>query len=404
MRHVAQGTEFDKEGKMKKVLVFTGSRANYSSTRSIMKAVLEHPELELQTVVGGAALLDRYGNIEKLMAEDDIPIHAKFYMILEGETPATMAKSTGLGLIDLSMIFDNLTPDVVVIVGDRFDVLAPTIAAAYMNIPIAHTMGGEVSGTIDESIRHAITKFAHIHFPANDDARERIIKMGERPETVFNVGCPRMDLVREKLEDFNSTPIDQSEFFATFKGVGGEFDIEKEKFLLVSQHPVTTEFGNNRIAIEETLYALKELAMPTIMLWPNADAGSDEISKGIRSFREKYQPEWLHLFTNLPFEVYMRLMSLTACLVGNSSSAVREGSFIGTPAVDVGSRQQKRMKGLNLMEVPSERNAVAEAIRQQLTNGRYAGAALYGDGAAGWKIADILAKTEVPNVQKVINY
>ena len=404
MRHVAQGTEFDKEGKMKKVLVFTGSRANYSSTRSIMKAVLEHPELELQTVVGGAALLDRYGNIEKLMAEDDIPIHAKFYMILEGETPATMAKSTGLGLIDLSMIFDNLTPDVVVIVGDRFDVLAPTIAAAYMNIPIAHTMGGEVSGTIDESIRHAITKFAHIHFPANDDARERIIKMGERPETVFNVGCPRMDLVREKLEDFNSTPIDQSEFFATFKGVGGEFDIEQEKFLLVSQHPVTTEFGNNRIAIEETLYALKELAMPTIMLWPNADAGSDEISKGIRSFREKYQPEWLHLFTNLPFEVYMRLMSLTACLVGNSSSAVREGSFIGTPAVDVGSRQQKRMKGLNLMEVPSERNAVAEAIRQQLTNGRYAGAALYGDGAAGWKIADILAKTEVPNVQKVINY
>ena len=404
MRHVAQGTEFDKEGKMKKVLVFTGSRANYSSTRSIMKAVLEHPELELQTVVGGAALLDRYGNIEKLMAEDDIPIHAKFYMILEGETPATMAKSTGLGLIDLSMIFDNLTPDVVVIVGDRFDVLAPTIAAAYMNIPIAHTMGGEVSGTIDESIRHAITKFAHIHFPANDDARERIIKMGERPETVFNVGCPRMDLVREKLEDFKSTPIDQSEFFATFKGVGGEFDIEKEKFLLVSQHPVTTEFGNNRIAIEETLYALKELAMPTIMLWPNADAGSDEISKGIRSFREKYQPEWLHLFTNLPFEVYMRLMSLTACLVGNSSSAVREGSFIGTPAVDVGSRQQKRMKGLNLMEVPSERNAVAEAIRQQLTNGRYAGAALYGDGAAGWKIADILAKTEVPNVQKVINY
>jgi len=389
---------------MKKILVFTGSRANYSSTRTIMKAVLEHPELELQTVVGGAALLDRYGNIEKLMAEDGIPIDAKFHMIVEGETPTTMAKSTGLGLIDLSMIFDNLRPDVVVIVGDRFDVLAPTIAAAYMNIPIAHTMGGEVSGTIDESIRHAITKFAHIHFPANENARERIIKMGERPENVFNVGCPRMDLVREKLEGFNSTPIDQSEFFATYKGVGGEFDIEQEKFLLVSQHPVTTEFGQNRKAIEETLYALQELAMPTIMLWPNADAGSDEISKGIRSFREKHQPEWLHLFTNLPFEVYMRLMSLTACLIGNSSSAVREGPYIGTPAVDVGSRQQKRMKGANLLEVSSERNAIVEAIRQQLANGRYASEALYGDGTAGRKIADILAKTEVPNVQKVISY
>lgn len=213
-----------------------------------------------------------------------------------------------------------------------------------------------------------------------------------------------MDLVREKLEGFNNTPLDQTAFFATYKGVGGEFDIEKEKFLLVSQHPVTTEFGRNRQAVEETLYALLELAMPTIMLWPNADAGSDEISKGIRSFREKYQPEWLHLFTNLPFEVYMRLMSMTACLIGNSSSAVREGSFIGTPAVDVGSRQQKRMKGANLLEVPSDRNAIGEAIRKQLANGPYDSEALYGDGTAGRKIADILAKTEVLSVQKVINY
>lgn len=389
---------------MKKVLVYTGSRANYSSTRAIMKAVLENHDLKLQTVVGGAALLDRYGNIEKLMAKDNIPVDAKFYMIVEGETPTTMAKSTGLGLIDLSMIFDNMKPDVVVVVGDRFDVLAPTIAAAYMNIPIAHTMGGEVSGTIDESIRHAITKFAHIHFPANEDARQRIIKMGERPETVFNVGCPRIDLVREKLESFKTIPFDQTEFFATYKGVGGEFDIEQEKFLLVSQHPVTTEFGQNRKAVEETLYALQKLNMPTIMLWPNADAGSDEISKGIRSFREKYKPEWLHLFTNLPFEVYIRLMSLTACLVGNSSSAVREGAYIGTPAVDIGSRQQKRMKGSNLLEVPSERSAIVEAVRHQLANGRYDSEAIYGDSTAGRKIAETLANIDVPNVQKVINY
>lgn len=389
---------------MKKVLVFTGSRANYSSTRTIMKAVLEHPELELLTVVGGAALLDRYGNIEKLMAKDNIPLDAKFHMIVEGETPTTMAKSTGLGMIDLSMIFDNMKPDLVVVVGDRFDVLAPTIVAAYMNIPIAHTMGGEVSGTIDESIRHAITKFAHIHFPANENARERIIKMGERPETVFTVGCPRMDLVREKLEGFKNTPFDQSDFFATYKGVGSEFDIEQEKFLLVSQHPVTTEFGRNRKAIEETLHALQKLAMPTIMLWPNADAGSDEISKGIRSFRERYKPEWLHLFTNLPFEVYTRLMSLTACLIGNSSSAVREGAYIGTPAVDVGSRQQKRIKGANLLEVPSERNAIVEAVRFQLANGHYISEAIYGDGTAGRKIVEILASIDVPNVQKVINY
>ena len=279
---------------MKNVMVFTGSRANYSSTRTIMKAVMLHPELELQTVVAGAALLDRYGNIEKLMQEDGIPIDAKFHMIVEGETPTTMAKSTGLGIIDVSMIFDNFIPVVVVIVGDRFDVLAPTIAAAYMNIPIAHTMGGEVSGTIDESIRHAITKFAHIHFPANDDAKKRIIKMGEDPSMVFSVGCPRMDLIREKLEGFGNTAFDERAFFKKYKGVGGVFDLIKEPFLLVSQHPVTTEFGRNRKAIEETLHALMELEMHTIMLWPNADAGSDEISKGIRTFREKYRPDWLH--------------------------------------------------------------------------------------------------------------
>lgn len=389
---------------MKKVLVFTGSRANYSSTRTIMKAVMAHPELELQTVIGGAALLDRYGNVEKLMLEDNLPVHAKFHMIVEGETPTTMAKSTGLGLIDVSMIFDNLKPDIVVIVGDRFDVLAPTIAAAYMNIPIAHTMGGEVSGTIDESIRHAITKFAHIHFPANADAEDRIIKMGEDPGRVFRVGCPRMDLVKEKLDSFKISKLNQNEFFATYKGVGGEFDIAKEKFLLVSQHPVTTEFGQNRAAIEETLYALKELAMPTIMLWPNADAGSDEISKGIRTFREKYNPSWLHLFTNLPFDVYLRLMSMTACLVGNSSSAVREGAFIGTPSVDIGSRQQSRLKGKNMLEVASGRSEIMRAIKRQLQHGAYERESLYGEGLAGEKIAKTLASVQVDDVQKVICY
>ena len=390
---------------MKKVLVFTGSRANYSSTRTIMKAVMAHPKLQLQTVVGGAALLDRYGNIEKLMEEDGIPIDSKFHMVVEGETPTTMAKSTGLGLIDISMIFDNLKPDIVVIVGDRFDVLAPTIAAAYMNIPIAHTMGGEVSGTIDESIRHAITKFSHIHFPANEDARDRIIKMGEDPDMVFNVGCPRMDLVKEKIDSFAGSRFDQTEFFSKYKGVGGTFDIENEPFLLVSQHPVTTEFGQNRAAIEETLHALNELKMPTIMLWPNADAGSDEISKGIRTFREIYNPEWLHLFTNLPFEVYLRLMSVTACLIGNSSSGVREGAFIGTPVVDIGTRQKSRMKGKNVIEVEPKMTLIVEAVNKHLNKKhRKYSESLYGDGGAGERIVDTILSLGDIEVQKTIFY
>lgn len=389
---------------MKKVCVFTGSRANYSSCKSIMRAIQKHPELELQVVLGGAAVLDRYGNIENLIREDGFNIDAKFYMIIEGENPVTMAKSTGLGIIELSMIFNNLKPDIVVVVGDRFDIMAPVIAASYMNIPIAHTMGGEVSGTIDESIRHAVTKMAHIHFPANEDARQRIIKMGENPDMVFNVGCPRMDLVKEILYNHrNGERIDQDAFFAKYKGVGGRFDIEKEKFLLVSQHPVTTEYGQNRKHIEETLDALNELKMPTIMIWPNADAGTDEVSKGIRTFREHYRPDWLHLFINLPIDVYVKLMDMCACIVGNSSSSIREGAFIGTPAVNVGSRQRGRVRGANIVDVDNSAVQIKNAILEQAKHGRYETDNVYGNGEAGGAIADALIDIKL-TIQKRITY
>jgi UDP-hydrolysing UDP-N-acetyl-D-glucosamine 2-epimerase len=370
-----------------------------------MKSVQNHPELSLQLLLGGSALLDRFGNIEELVKNDGFDINAKFYMIVDGENPITMAKSTGLGIIECTMFFNNLLPDIVVIVGDRFDVMAPTIAASYMNIPIAHIMGGEVSGTIDESIRHAITKMAHIHFPATEDARERIIKLGEPEKMVFNVGCPRIDLVRKYLERHqNGDRIDQEKFFATYKGVGGKFDIEKDSFLLVSQHPVTTEYGQNRKYIEETLYALKELEMPTIMIWPNVDAGSDEISKGIRHFREVYRPEWLHLFLNLPVSVYVRLMDLCACIVGNSSSAIREGSFVGTLAVNIGSRQNMRKQGKNVIDVDYDRKEIIGAIRKQIQSERPKGEQLYGDGKAGIKIAKILNEIGPIRKQKTICY
>ena len=171
-----------------------------------MRAVQAHPELELQLVLGASALLDRYGAVINLVRADGFEPQAEVHMLIEGETPATMAKSTGLGLLELPTIFTRLAPDFVLTVGDRFETMATALAAAYMNIPIAHTMGGEVSGTIDESIRHAVTKFAHVHFAASKDAGERIIRLGERPEDVHIVGCPRIDLVAEILEKDGSLP------------------------------------------------------------------------------------------------------------------------------------------------------------------------------------------------------
>lgn len=389
---------------MKKICVFVGSRANYSSIKSVMMAVKSHPELKLQLIIGASALLDRFGKVEDLIKKDGFEPDFTFYNIIEGENPVTMAKSTGLGLIEASMIFNNLEPDYLVVVGDRFEMMSVTIAAAYMNIRIAHTMGGEVTGTIDESIRHAITKFAHVHFAASEDAKERILKLGEDPEYVHNVGCPRMDLVLDELKNDSLKVL--SSLFEDFTGVGpSSMDLSKP-FLLVSQHPVTTEFGNNRQQIEETLYALDELQMPTIMLWPNIDAGSDDISTGIRVYREVYNKDsgkWLKLFKNLPTKLYIHLMNSCACLVGNSSSGVREGATIGTPVVNIGTRQNKREMGPNVINVGYDRKEIKEAILKQIEHGKYENAGIYGDGHAGTQIADILAAAD-PSIQKTITY
>jgi UDP-hydrolysing UDP-N-acetyl-D-glucosamine 2-epimerase len=381
----------------KRVCVVVGSRANYSSIKSAMRAVRDHPKLRLQLVVGASALLDRYGTVVDVIEEDGFEPDEKVFMLIEGETPGTMAKSTGLGLLELPTAFGRLQPDIVITVGDRFETMATALAATYMNLPLAHTMGGEVSGNIDESIRHAVTKFAHIHFPSSKEAAERIIRMGENPDTVHVVGCPRMDLVAETLRDGRNG---LSDLFAT--GVGGSFDLDRP-FLLVSQHPVTTEYGDGEQQITETLKAVQELDLPAIMLWPNADAGSEDIARGIRKFREFEDDSKLHFFKNLPTGDYVRLMARTACLVGNSSSAIREGSFIGTPAVNVGSRQEGRERGSNVLDVGYDGTEIADAVRGQLDHGRYEHEPIYGDGHAGQRIADILATCDV-DIHKRITY
>jgi UDP-hydrolysing UDP-N-acetyl-D-glucosamine 2-epimerase len=384
----------------KKICVFIGSRANYSSIKSVMKAIQEHPALTLQLVVGASTLLDRYGAAVELIKKDGFIPDAEIYTLIEGETPITMAKSTGLGLLELPSIFARLEPDFVLTVGDRFETMATTLAAAYMNIPIAHTMGGEVSGTIDESIRHAVTKFAHVHFPASPGAAERIIKLGERPADVHLVGCPRIDLVADILsKETDFTSIEEL-LFST--GVGDKFPLS-EPFILVSQHPVTTEYGEGELQISQTLEAVKSTGIPAIVLWPNADAGSEDIARGIRKWREKGLGIKMRFFTNLPVETYVHLMRNTCCLVGNSSSGIREGAFIGTPVVNVGSRQTMRERGDNVIEVPCDVEQIKTAILQQVANGRYKMNSIYGVGNAGKLIADILATKKV-NIQKRICY
>ncbi len=366
-----------------------------------MKAVRDDSSLQFQLVLGSSSILERFGNVSDLIEDDGFKIDYKFFNNLEGDNPITMTKSSGLLMIEFSTILNNLNPDYLVVVGDRYEVMAAALSAAYMNIRIIHTMGGEVTGTIDESIRHAITKFSHIHFPANDDARKRIINMGEIPDSVYNFGCPRIDLVKEILLD-NSLDFLNNNFFK-IKGVSNsKIDFEKP-FLLVSQHPVTTEFESSRNQIKQTLLALKSLETQTIMLWPNSDAGNGEISKEIRTFRNNNSSNWLSLYKNLPIEVYVHLMNLTQCLVGNSSSGIREGAFIGTPVVNIGTRQNNRMKGENVIDSNSDSEEIKNKILLQKNNGKYPSNSIYGDGFTANKILKILKEVSVP-VQKTIFY
>lgn len=382
----------------KKICIVIGSRANYGSIKSAMRAIKNHPALELQVVAGASALLDRYGSVVNLIEKDGFGINAKVYMLVEGETLSTMAKSTGLGLMELSTIFENLKPDFVLTVGDRFETMATAIAASYLNIPLAQTMGGEVSGTIDESIRHAVTKLAHIHFPACEQARDRIMRMGEDPNHVHLVGCPRMDTVVEILRQWEGI-LNQD---LMKLGVGGEFDLSKP-FVLVSQHPVTTEYGEGESQIAETIAAVRKIGLPVVFLWPNADAGSEHVARGIRKFREHNDDSNFHFFKNLSSDDYIKLLAKTACLVGNSSSAIREGAFIGTPSVNIGTRQQGRQRGKNVVDCGYDYRAIAEAVASQIRHGHYESEPIYGDGRAGERIANVLANKQV-SIQKRMMY
>jgi UDP-hydrolysing UDP-N-acetyl-D-glucosamine 2-epimerase len=376
----------------RKICVVVASRANYARIKTALEAIRDHRDLELQLVAGASLVLERFGNALEVLTMDGFTPDATIRFIIEGETPATMAKSTGLGLLELPTVFELLQPDVVVTVADRFETIATAVAAAYMNIPVAHTQGGEVSGSIDESVRHAVTKLAHLHFPATELSAQRVIALGEDPAWVFNVGCPSIDLVARTELGLRREALEQ------FGGAGSPVDPD-QPFVLVMQHPVTTEYGQGMDQINETLEAVALLGMQALVFWPNVDAGSEDVAKGIRAFRELGLAHGFHFFRNLPPEVFARVMAHCACMVGNSSAAIREGSFLGTPAVAVGTRQQGRERGTNLVDAGHDRNEIADAVRDQIAHGPYERSHLFGDGTAGVKIADILAQAR-PQVQK----
>jgi UDP-hydrolysing UDP-N-acetyl-D-glucosamine 2-epimerase len=383
---------------MRKVAVVITARPSYSRVKTALRAIEEHPELELQLVVAASALLERYGTAVRYMEADGFTIAARVFNVLEGENLTAQAKTTGLGIMEISNVFANLQPDVVVTVADRFETMATAIAASYMNIPLVHIQGGEVTGNIDEKVRHAITKLSDRHLVASEDARQRVIRMGEWENTVVNTGCPSIDLAEEvRLQpalDFN--------VFERYGGVGAKLDLSKG-YLVVMQHPVTTEYAEAREHIDLSLAAIHALGLPTLWFWPNVDAGSDGTSKGIRSFRERHNIDHIHFFKNMEGRDFLRVLFNADCLIGNSSVGIRECSYLGVPVVNIGTRQNGRQRGPNVVDTGYSVEGITEAIQSQLAHGKYDPADVYGGGDAGAKIADELAGMAL-TFAKIIRY
>jgi len=379
----------------RKICALIVDRANYGRLKPVMEAVREHPDLELQVIASGTMVLERFGRAVDILRKDGFEISSEVYMELEGSTPSTMAKSVGLGVQEHANELARLKPDLLLMIGDRYEALSAVIAAAYMNIPIAHVQGGEVSGSIDESARHAISKFSQFHFPSTERAADYLIRMGEKPETILAIGCPSSDIAR-KLDRTMEHELLHSQ------GSGAIIDQDKP-YLLVVFHPTTTEFGDEIEQVEELLQALAAVEEQTVMLWPNIDAGSDHISKSIRRFRSREERPWLRFITNLSPEDYLKVLANAACAVGNSSSFVRDAGYFGTPVVLAGHRQDGREHDNHLTRTETDAEQIAGAIRMQLEHGRYPASKLYGDGHVAEQICEGLVQLK-PYVQKRIAF
>lgn len=374
----------------RKICVVITARPSYSRIKTTLHAIKKHSKLELQIVLAGPALLNKYGNVDDILQDDGFEVKERVYTMLDGENLTSMAKTVGVGLVELSNVFYKLQPDMVVVIADRFETISVSIAASYQNIPLVHIQGGEITGSIDEKVRHANTKFADIHLVCNKRAMETVVKLGEDPGYVFNTGCPSIDLARNILKN----PALNFDPYNKYGGFGSKPDYNGG-YLVVMQHAVTTEFGEAKFQVEETLQAIKDLKIPTFWFSPNADAGSDAVSQSISYYRNHYNMSHVHFFNNMIPDDFLRLVYNSICLIGNSSMGIRECSYLGVPVINIGSRQSGRERGCNLLDVNYDKLQIVEAVRFWQNNERPHQSFVYGKGDAGKKMADVLATVKL---------
>ena len=343
--------------KKRSICIVTTSRADYGLLSRLMEEIRNDPDLRLQIITAGMHLSPEFGLTYRQIEQDGFEIDSKIDMLLSADSEPAMAKAIGLGLISFADALNDLQPDILVLLGDRFELLSAAVAALMQKIPIAHIHGGETSqGAVDEAVRHAVTKMASIHFPATEAYRKRIIQMGENPEHVFNFGAPGLDhIYREKLL---SKP--ELENHLQFKLTGS--------VAIVTYHPVTLETTGALSQIANVLEAIASSGIKTVFTKSNADAHGREINREIARFCES-NPGRFRFFDNLGQKVYLSCLKNLDLMVGNSSSGLTEGPSFKIPVVNIGDRQKGRIKADNIIDVGYEvdqiRAGIAKAVSQK---------------------------------------
>ena len=381
---------------MKKIAVVITNRANYARIKYFLLAANKSKKLKLQVVLSGSSLVYKYGKLEKNLKQDGLKVSAKAFYLLDGGSEIIQAKSTGIGIIELSSAFEKLKPDFVLTVGDRYETLATAIAATYMNIPLGHIQGGEVSGNLDENVRHAITKLSHYHFATTKKSEQRLIMLGEERKRIFLTGCPSMDLINHKNKKIRKN------FEHEIYGTGNILN-PKKPYIVAINHPLSTSTKENARNAKIFLESLLSRHEQVVLFWPNADAGNDILAKTIRDYRETKKMKNFSFIINISPENYVTLLSNAKCLVGNSSSFIREGSQLGIPAVIVGDRQNNREIGNNVIRSKFEIGMINKKIDMQIKKKKLRPQKIYGDGTAGKKIVKILEVLKL-DINKVITY
>ncbi len=383
---------------MRKIAVVTGTRAEYGILYPVLKAIQAKKDLKLLLMVTGMHLSHEFGYTISEIEKDGFKISSRVDMLLSSDTLAGMAKSVGLGIIGMAQTWEQLKPDIILISGDRVEPLAAAIAGAYMNIPVAHIHGGDKStgGHVDDLARHATTKFAHIHFPATKKSAERILKMGEEEWRIHTVGSPALDMI-----------LNEPLFPAGDLAKRLKLDLSRPLILLV-QHPVSTQADEAPGQMRETLEAIVELAYPTVVIYPNSDAGGRRVIEAIKEYASY---PFIKTFKNLPRREYLRLVKAASVMVGNSSSGLVDAPSFGLPVVNIGIRQEGRERGNNIIDVEHSKQKIIRAIKKALTDKEFLAEVRkcenpYGDGKASQRIADILSKIEITPrlLQKKITY